>query len=147
MGRLADGLTEVMHRVDRRFGWHRLPLPLALLALAEMRNRLRERNLFDTGTPAGLSLPEPDGESEPRYVTARTFDGTFNDLDDPLMGSTGTRFGRNIPLEHSYPERPPQLLDPNPRTLSLELMTRERFIPATTLNILAGAWIQFEVHD
>ncbi|HEX2069390.1 MAG TPA: peroxidase family protein, partial [Actinomycetota bacterium] len=27
------------------------------------------------------------------------------------------------------------------------LMTRERFLPATTLNVLAAAWIQFEVHD
>ena len=26
-------------------------------------------------------------------------------------------------------------------------MTRDEFIPATTLNVLAAAWIQFEVHD
>jgi len=39
------------------------------------------------------------------------------------------------------------LLEPNPRTVSRELLTRKEFIPATTLNLLAGAWIQFEVHD
>ena len=38
-------------------------------------------------------------------------------------------------------------LEPNPRLVSRELLTRDEFIPATTLNLLAGAWIQFEVHD
>ena len=31
--------------------------------------------------------------------------------------------------------------------MARELLTRDEFIPATTLNLLAGAWIQFEVHD
>jgi len=31
--------------------------------------------------------------------------------------------------------------------VSRELLTRDEFQPATTLNLLAGAWIQFEVHD
>ena len=35
-------------------------------------------------------------------------DGTFNDLDDPVMGSTGSRFGRNFPLEHTFPEQEPR---------------------------------------
>ena len=39
------------------------------------------------------------------------------------------------------------LLVPNPRTVSRELMTREQFQPATILNLLAAAWIQFMVHD
>ena len=63
------------------------------------------------------------------------------------MGSIGSRFGRNVPLEHTWPEEPPTLLEPNPRLISRELLTRESFEPATTLNLLAGAWIQFEVHD
>ena len=74
-------------------------------------------------------------------------DGTFNDLENPLMGSTGTRFGRNFPLKHTYPETEPRLLTPNARTVSLDLHTREEFVPATTLNVLAAAWLQFEVHD
>jgi len=44
-------------------------------------------------------------------------------------------------------EEPPRLHDPSARTVSLELMTRDEFIPATTLNILAAAWIQFENHN
>ena len=40
-----------------------------------------------------------------------------------------------------------RLLEPNPRLVSRELLTRKEFKPATTLNLLAAAWIQFEVHD
>ena len=63
------------------------------------------------------------------------------------MGSIGTRFGRNVPLDDSFREPSGALLEPNPRVVSRELLTRERFLPATTLNVLAAAWIQFEVHD
>lgn len=73
--------------------------------------------------------------------------GTYNDLDDPMMGSMGSRFGRNMPPQLAYPEEPARLLEPNPRLISRRLLTRERFQPATTLNLLAAAWIQFEVHD
>src|SRR5262249_11209622 len=50
-------------------------------------------------------------------------------------------------LEYTYPEDPGQLLEPNPRLVSRRLMTRDVFEPATTLNLLAGAWIPFEGHD
>src|SRR3954469_6568613 len=136
---LYDRLAE---RLDRRFGWDKLPLPLAMLVLIGLRNILREKNLYDTGRGP---LDRPTIDDHPRYMTARTLDGTFNNLDDPLMGSIGSRFGRNVPLEHTVQEKDP--LEPNPRTVSRELLTRKEFIPATTLNLLAGAWIQFEVHD
>jgi hypothetical protein len=129
--------------LDRRIGWHRLPLPLGILTLVGLRSRLRERNLHDTGAPGPVTSEEPSK----RELTARTLDGTFNDLGVPPMGSIGCRFGRNIPLEHTYPEKEQAILEPSPRTVSRELMTRDRFIPATTLNLLAGAWLQFEVHD
>ena len=132
--------------LDRRFGWDRLPGPLGVLTLVGVRNRLRERNLYDTG------LPEADAEltakaADPAYRSRRTVDGTLNDLASPLMGSIGTRFGRNVPLDHTLREPEHAMLDPNPRTISRELLTRKRFLPATTLNVLAAAWIQFEVHD
>ena len=38
-------------------------------------------------------------------------------------------------------------MNPNPRTVSQELFTRTKFQPATILNVLAAAWIQFQVHD
>ena len=132
--------------LDRRFGWDRLPGPLGVLTLVGVRNRLRQRNLYDTG------LPEADAEltakaADPAYRSRRMVDGTLNDLASPLMGSIGTRFGRNVPLDHTVREPEHAMLDPNPRTISRELLTRERFLPATTLNVLAAAWIQFEVHD
>ena len=134
--------TNTAELIDRRRGWDHLPLPLAMLVLIGLRNRLRQKNLYDTGRGP---LDKPDVNDHPRYRTARTLDGTFNDLDDPLMGSLGSRFGRNVPLEFTVSEKNP--LEPNPRLVSRELLTRKEFIPATTLNLLAGAWIQFEVHD
>jgi hypothetical protein len=138
---LLDGLAETL---DRRIGWDRLPGLLALPTLVGLRNRLRERNLFDTGR-SRLDRPEIDADAS--YLTARTLDGSFNDLNDPLMGALGARFGRNVPLRYTYAEPTDALLQPNPRLVSRELLTREEFQPATTLNLLAGAWIQFEVHD
>jgi len=36
---------------------------------------------------------------------------------------------------------------PNPREISLKLMTRDTFNPATAGNALITAWLQFMVHD
>ena len=144
---LHERVIELAHKIDRKVSWHRLPLPLSLPLLALMRDRLREQNLHDTGQPPGLDAPETNGSSEPSYLTSRTWDGTYNDLEDPVMGATGSRFGRNVPLEHTFPEQEPRFSTPSVRKVSRELMTRDELIPATTLNVLAAAWIQFEVHD
>ena len=132
--------------VDRRIGWSKLPWPLGLLVILGLRFRLRAKNLYDSGRGA-LDVPPPGDEWHVDHLTARTIDGTYNDLEEPLMGGLGSRFGRNVPLDHAYPDPDDRLLEPDPRRVSLELLTRDEFIPATTLNLLAGAWIQFEVHD
>jgi len=147
-GILSGTFIGLAEAVDRRFGWSRLPAPLGILTLIGLRTRLREKNLHDTGGPAneeaGASeLPKPPDN----YLTARTTDGTYNDLHYPRMGSIRSRFGRNVAIELTYPEPQPTILEPNPRLVSRELLTRDTFIPATTLNLLAGAWLQFEVHD
>jgi hypothetical protein len=36
---------------------------------------------------------------------------------------------------------------PNPRTVSRELLTRETFLAAESLNLLAASWIQFMLCD
>ena len=136
--------NDLAEAIDRRIGWDKLPLPVGILTLVGVRNRLREENLYDTGRGA---LDRPDVDVHPDYLKARTLDGSFNDLNDPLMGSLGSRFGRNVPPRFTYAEPRDSLLDPNPRLVSRQLLTREQFQPATTLNLLAGAWIQFEVHD
>jgi hypothetical protein len=143
---LGHRVADWAESIDRRTGWSRLPTPVGLLVFIGLRERLREKNLYDTGRGA-LDKPPFTDPNQADYRGARTIDGTYNDLNDPLMGSIGSRFGRNVPLDKSRHEEPPELLEPNPRLISRKLLTRERFEPATTLNALAGAWIQFEVHD
>jgi Animal haem peroxidase len=132
--------------VDRRKRWDRWPTPIALALILGIRAVLRARNLHDTND-AG-SLPKLDSEPDPRWLVARTVDGAYNDLSAPAMGMAGTRFGRNVPLRHTEPERDPRLMTPNPRLVSTALLARGRdMIPATSLNVLAGAWLQFQTRD
>lgn len=141
---LIDGFNRACVRVDQKIGWPALPVPLALTVLAGGRNTLREKNLTDTNTPGAAQATLP---SYPNVVTARTPDGTFNDLKCPFMGSAGTRFGRNVPLDETWQQKMPDLMTPSPRVVSLELMTRNEFTPAKTLNLLAAAWLQFQIRD
>jgi Animal haem peroxidase len=134
-------LIPVSSFLDKRLGWDRLPRPLGIVTLIGLREQLRKQNLSDTG----LVKPSPP---RPPDVHARTLDGSWNDLSRPAMGSLNTRFGRNVPLEHAYPETDRDLLlEPSPRVVTRRLLAREQFIPAESLNLLAAAWIQFEVHD
>jgi hypothetical protein len=139
-GRLGDFLQSKSNKP-----WYELPRLLAMPKLVEIRNQLRQENLHDTEEP-----PEPRQEVpanlNPELREGRTIDGTYNDLHFPKMGSCGRRFGRNVPLEHTFPDTA-NLMNPSPRVVSRELMTRHEFQPATILNLLAAAWIQFMVHD
>ena len=63
------------------------------------------------------------------------------------MGSAETRFGRNAPLPLTFGEISPGIYEPNPRRISRDLLARREFVPATTLNVLLPAWLQFMVHD
>jgi hypothetical protein len=114
--------------------------------LKGIQDKLRKENLYDTDStrPVAESLPKAPPEGA---LTGRRTDGTFNDLEMPGMGSVGTRFGRNVPIPETFPLPEDKLLTPDPRVVSRELLTRDQFTPATTLNLLAAAWIQFEVHD
>jgi Animal haem peroxidase len=132
--------------VDQCIGWAKLPTPIGLVVLIGERIRLREKNLHDTETLPKLPQPAPQAP-DTSHFTQRTLDGTFNDLDVPSMGSAGTRFGRNVPNEFTYPDAMPEIMTPNPRVVSRELLTRDSFSPATTLNMLAAAWIQFMTRD
>ena len=42
----------------------------------------------------------------PALRQARTLDGTYNDLHFPKMGAAGRRFGRNVPLDETFPDAP-----------------------------------------
>jgi hypothetical protein len=144
--RRSKWLDSWAERLDRRRGWDRVSRPIGLLALKGIQDKLRRENLYDTDSvaPVAGSLPSSPPEGA---LTSRTTSGAFNDLEVPGMGSVGTRFGRNVPLEETMPDPDDRLLTPDPRVVSRELLTRDQFQPATTLNLLAAAWIQFEVHD
>ena len=139
------GIARVTHALDRLVSWHRQPTLMGVLGLIGMRARLRERSLHDTYEAPAIQQHAPQ-QQDKRYLTARTPDGTYNDLSDPLMGSIGYRFGRNFPLDRSFPDEP-NFLNPSPRLVSRRLLARDQLIPATSLNLLAGAWLQFMVHD
>ena len=131
--------------IDQRTGWSTLPTSGGLVTLIGVRNMLRQNNLFDTGVPA--VTPENPLPAHPNVATWRTPDGTSNDLKCPFMGSAGTRFGRNAVLTERAQEPMPALMTPSPRVVSRELMTRDSFTPATTLNLLAASWLQFQIRD
>ncbi|GAA2278321.1 hypothetical protein GCM10010145_59290 [Streptomyces ruber] len=142
---LAPVATAVFGLLNRFVPWHRLPPRLSLLNLILLRKVLRRHNLHDggprdEGPPTAQTVPAPVPE---RLRTERSYDGQYNDLSDPAMGAAGAVFGRNL-----TPVLRPGLFDvPNPVTVSRRLLHRETFLPATSLNVLAAAWIQFQVHD
>ena len=104
---------------------------------------MREKNLSDTEEPPlDTSATPAAGDA----YNVRTADGKYNDLKCPRMGAAGVRFGRNVPLEEAFPDIA-NMMNPSPRRVSLELLTRTTFQPATILNVIAAAWIQFMVHD
>lgn len=127
--------------------WHKLMTFLALLKLTGFRDALRKNNLHDTSQfPDKGKLPQPAASPDGRHLVARTDDGSYNDLEHPEMGMAGTRFGRNVPVKEVFPDTN-NLMNPNPRVISQRLLKRDQFIPATSLNVLAAAWIQFQNHD
>ncbi|GLW34913.1 peroxidase family protein [Actinoplanes regularis] len=137
-------LRAIFGAVNRFRPWHRLPTSLALLNLAALREVLRRDNLIDTevrvAPPRARPTPVRPARDERDF---RTHDGRSNDLSEPDMGAVGAAFGRNVPAVH----RPDLVDEPNPIVVSRELLHRATFRPATSLNILAAAWIQFQVHD
>ncbi|MDR4507898.1 MAG: hypothetical protein MRJ65_06625 [Candidatus Brocadiaceae bacterium] len=90
---------------------------------------------------------------------ARTLDGRCNDFENPLMGSVGQRFGRNVTIETANNS----IVDfnrgvnasqdaggPNPRVISERLLVRKdpfNHHAAPFFNLWAAAWIQFMTHD
>jgi len=141
---VAGGAARAVFSVlNRRVPWYRLPVRLSVLNLEAYRHVLRKQNLIDTEPPEAPPAVRAVPEAPPEQARwARTADGRFNDLSAPSMGAVGAAFGRNLQPDYE------QSVDyPNPVTVSSRLLTRERFLPATSLNLLAAAWIQFQVHD
>ena len=125
--------------------WYALPKDLGLAELIGIRDTLRRENLVDTSRLPSVNAVQPPPYDE-SYLTARTADGSWNDLEHPEMGMANTRFGRNVPLDDTWPDKD-RMMVPNPREISLKLMTRDTFNPATAGNALITTWLQFMLHD
>jgi hypothetical protein len=136
----------IAQAIDRWRGWDKLSVPGGLAVLVGVRNILRQQNLRDPSSVVPLDAP-PVPERTPEHLVSRSVDGTYNDLDHPDMGRAGARFGRNIPLDQVLPVTREQLMEPSPREVSRRLLTRDPFLPATSVNTLAASWLQFMIHD
>ena len=136
-------LSRIFRPINKSIPWHRLPWPIGILNLLAFRDELRHDNLYD------LNEAEQEGEAKqmpPRWLRARSNDGSFNDLSEPSMGQAGMRFGRNCAIAYSQRETDELMMDPNPREISRRLLARDEFKPVPFLNMHAAAWIQFQVH-
>jgi hypothetical protein len=136
--------------INKYVPWHKLPSVIGALNLDAMRIELRANNLHDgyaSGAVQGNQAA--DAMEDKRFVDARNSDGKFNSLELPLMGCAYMRLGRNFPRQLTQKPTQEELWNPNPRMISDKFMARKPggFIPATTLNLLAAAWIQFQTHD
>ena len=65
--------------------WYKLPRLLAMPRLIEIRNELREKNLHDTEEPP---MAQHHGAAADAVRQGRTVDGSWNDLQCPMMGAT-----------------------------------------------------------
>ena len=142
VGILSRLAARIGDRVDRNRGWDApprwlprfLPTMRGTVVLFGLRVRLRQHNLYDE---AAYDPPKRTVLSD-----VRTLDGTGTDARDPEMGAVRQYFGRNGPAYPTPPGAPPL-----PKTVADCLLARDDFLPATTINLLAAAWVQFEVHD
>ncbi len=142
--RLALGIAWLLRRWRP---WHEQPKLLGLFSLLAIRIRLRQLNLHDTSLlaePEDLEGAAPSAE----HRAARSADGRHNDLSQPGMGAANTRFGRSMPFWASGSPGEPELTSPSPREVSRQVLARgEQMAEVPFLNLLAAAWIQFQIHD
>ena len=132
--------------------WDRLGWPFGLLLLIFIRCKMRKYNLYDTRAEEASAIRATHDEHarlkpDWRNLYSRSADGSFNDLASDTMGKVYTRFGRNIPPADGKGVVDPGEALPSPIYVSDSLLQRKEIIPATTINLLAAAWIQFMVHD
>jgi hypothetical protein len=166
--KIFGGLARFGFRILNVFiPWHRLGPQLGSLNLLGFRYVLRRQNLIDTEERDAPPTVMPVPATIPEALRAeRSDDGSFNDLSVPRMGAEpdppfgtppapgqspipGARFGRNAPFDavRAALHRVATVPQPNPADVSEALLARQVFLPAKSLNLLAAAWIQFQVHD
>ena len=88
---------------------------------------LRRDNLIDTEPREAppRARPVPPRRRTRTSGSARSFDGTVNDLSAPKMGAVGATFGRNLP-----PDYRPDLSTSPTRSRSADELLAPRHVPA-----------------
>jgi hypothetical protein len=130
--------------------WYHRPGAFAILTLSYMREQLSRNNLKNTYPDGHLVAFQSRGLVPPAGASHfRTADGSWNNLDNPKEGAAHVRVPRNVARAVTWPRSSAQLLTPNPAEISQRLLARGaadmKEVPF--LNLLAAAWIQFNVHD
>lgn len=121
----------------------------AVFYLGQVRVELYLRNIFDPYYQVNESYPALPTNCCDAYLNIRSADGRCNDFNIPSMGMYRTRFGRNTNITiKQVLDKSNNLLHPHPLKLS-NLMERKngRFVESPNINLLAAAWIQFQIHD
>ena len=155
LGELLSVLTQVFGREKPKTPspwttWYQHEGLRATIMLAYRRYRLNKEQLFGAyPANAGTGYYRSQGMMPGWVKNARTADGSWNDLNDPMAGAANTRFGFNTDPTQTPAETGQRLLTPNPRTVSRVLLTRKdgKLKPVPFLNLTAGAWIQYMNHD
>ncbi|HEX2675895.1 MAG TPA: peroxidase family protein, partial [Polyangiales bacterium] len=153
VGETLKVLTELLGREpaskSKWTTWYTHEFVRAMIMLAHRRERLNKEQLFAAyPRREGTGFFRSSGTMPAWVRSARTPDGSWNDLEDPLAGSSGVRFGFNTDPSQTKAETGERLLTPNPRTVSRVLLTRkEGFKAIPFLNLTAASWIQFMNHD
>lgn len=111
-----------------------------LLRLIKIRDEMKVKNFRP------VESFEASDSAAADVQPVRFPDGSGNAPRTPTMGQTGRAFMRNVPLDEIHQEAPG---DPDPRVVSQNLLAcsapKQRL--STSINMLAAAWIQFQVHD
>ncbi len=138
----ACGLFESINRVVE---WHRLPLRRACSISTRSVIELRSTTSSTPSRARRRRKARPVPPDRRRGVrTARSYDGRDNDLSTPRWA----RSARPSAATWRPIIRPGPATTPNPVTVSASAAApRARSSRRRSLNILAAAWIQFQVHD
>ncbi|KAJ3102341.1 hypothetical protein HDU97_000622 [Phlyctochytrium planicorne] len=123
--------------------WWSLGVISSLVYLARYRGYLEATALFDVTTPAEYAALG----SVCTNTQYRSINGSCTDLSTTAMGAVGIKFGRNINPALKPTVTDAEILSPNPRTIARTLLYRKTFQPATIINLLAVAHLQFQTHD
>lgn len=138
---VVEATFQALNRLAR---WDRFGTLAGTLNLVGLRHTFRKHNLTSTDDPAG-ARPLPLAP-EPRH-DARSGDGTGNDATRFDVGAERARFGRNVRFGVLRREADHELETPPVGAVSEQLLARTSFLPAPSVNLLAVAWVQFQIHD